>query len=83
VGLLRKANKVLAQQEGVLEVQTYGDLMHVFVDNIEQRRPQLEAALQSEQIGMTNFRRTMPRMEEAFISLIGKMEDQAVEEQAA
>ena len=80
VGLLRKAHKVLAQQEGVLEVQSYGGLMHVFVDNIEQRRSQLESVLAAEQISMTNFRRTMPRMEEAFISLIGKMEQQPVEE---
>lgn len=76
IGLLRRANRLLEKQPGVLEVQTFGDLMHVFVDNIEQRRPQLEAALQSEQISMANFRRTMPRMEEAFISLIGKMEEQ-------
>ena len=76
VGLLRKANRLLAGQPGVLEVQTYGDLMHVFVDNIEQRRPQLETALAAAQISMANYRQTMPRMEEAFISLIGKMEDQ-------
>jgi hypothetical protein len=74
VGLLRKANQILSQQAGVLEVQTYGDLMHVFMDSITQRRPQLEAALATEQISMANFRQTMPRMEEAFISLIGKME---------
>jgi ABC-2 type transport system ATP-binding protein len=76
VGLLRKANRLLAGQPGVLEVQTYGDLMHVFVDNIEQRRPQLETALAAAQISMANYRQTTPRMEEAFISLIGKMEDQ-------
>ncbi|MBN1992508.1 MAG: ABC transporter ATP-binding protein [Anaerolineae bacterium] len=80
VGLLRQANKILAKQEGVLEVQTYGDLMHVFVDNLEQRRPQLETALAAAQINMTNFRQTMPRMEEAFISLIGKLEGQKPEQ---
>jgi ABC-2 type transport system ATP-binding protein len=74
VGLLRRADRILSQQTGVLEVQTYGDLMHVFVDSIAQRRPQLEAALAAEQITITNFRQTTPRMEEAFISLIGKME---------
>ncbi|MBE7555279.1 MAG: ABC transporter ATP-binding protein [Anaerolineales bacterium] len=74
VGLLRQANQILSRQAGVLEVQTYGDLMHVFVDNIEQRRSQLEAALAAQQISITNFRQTVPRMEEAFISLIGKME---------
>ena len=48
--------------------------MHVFVDNIDQRKPQLESALAVEQISMANFRRTAPRMEEAFISIISKME---------
>lgn len=74
VGLLRRTNQVLAQQPGVLEIQTYGDLMHVFVDNIAQRRSQMKAALAVEHINMANFRQTAPRMEEAFISLIGKME---------
>jgi ABC-2 type transport system ATP-binding protein len=76
VGLLRTANRLLADQPGVLEIQTYGDLMHVFVDNIEQRRPEIETALAAEEINMANFRRTTPRMEEAFISLIGKVEAQ-------
>jgi ABC-2 type transport system ATP-binding protein len=75
VGLLRKVNRILAAQTGVLEVQTYGDLMHVFVDSIKKRRQQIETALASEQIGMANFRQTLPRMEEAFISLIGKMKE--------
>lgn len=74
VGLLRRANQVLAQQPGVLEIQTYGDLMHVFVDNIAQRRSQMKATLAMERINMANFRQTAPRMEEAFISLIGRME---------
>ena len=76
VGLLRTANRLLTGQPGVLEIQTYGDLMHVFVDNVEQRRPEIEATLAKEQISMANYRQTMPRMEEAFISLIGKMEQQ-------
>ena len=74
VGLLRQANRTLAKQAGVLEVQTYGDLMHVFVDSITQRRSQLEAALVAEQIKMADFRQTAPRMEDAFVSLIGKRE---------
>ncbi len=75
VGLLRRVDRLLLQQEGILEVQTYGDLIHLFVDNIAQRRPQLEAVLAAEQINMADLRQTTPRMEEAFISLIGKMEE--------
>jgi ABC-2 type transport system ATP-binding protein len=74
VGLLRQVNRLLAALPGVLEVQTYGDLMHVFVDNLSHRQPEIEAALLAQQISMINPRHTMPRMEEAFISLIGKME---------
>jgi ABC-2 type transport system ATP-binding protein len=80
VGLLRQADRLLTKQAGVLETQTYGDLMHLFVDNIDQRRPQLEAALTTEQITMADFRQTMPRMEEAFISLIGKLAEEKLEE---
>jgi ABC-2 type transport system ATP-binding protein len=76
VGLLRRANRALTAADGVLEIQTYGDLMHVFVDSIAQRRPQLESALAAEEIRMANFRQTAPRMEEAFISLIGRMENE-------
>jgi ABC-2 type transport system ATP-binding protein len=74
VGLLRKSERIVSGQEGVFEVQSYGDLMHVFVDNIDRRRPQLETALAAEQITIDNVRQTTPRMEEAFISLINKME---------
>jgi ABC-2 type transport system ATP-binding protein len=75
MGLRRRTNQILKQQDGVLEVQHYGDLIHVFVDNISQRRGQLERLLAAEQIRMTNFRQIMPRMEEAFISLMSKRED--------
>jgi len=77
ISLLRHTNLLLTAQSGVLEVQTYGDLMHVFVDDAARRQPELEAALRAENIRTVNFRRTMPRMEEAFISLIGKMEADA------
>ena len=33
LGLLRRAAAVSAGLPGVLEVQTYGDLLHLFVDN--------------------------------------------------
>ena len=79
VGLLRQTHRVLDGQEGVLEVQSYGDLIRVFVDDVQQRRPQLETALAAAQITLSNFRQTMPRMEEAFISLMGKMETGEIE----
>jgi hypothetical protein len=56
--------------EGVLEVQTYGDKLHVFVDDVSRRKEQIEAALDSQEIAHDNLREIEVRMEEAFISLI-------------
>jgi len=69
---LRQASKAIANLEGVLEVQTYGDLLHVFVDSAAKRVRELETCLSAQGIGVESLRQTRPRMEEAFISLIRK-----------
>jgi ABC-2 type transport system ATP-binding protein len=69
---LRAAQGVIAELPGVLEVQTYGDLLHIFVDDVALRQSQLEAALAAEKVEVVGLRQTRPRMEEAFISLIRK-----------
>jgi len=69
---LRAAQEVIARLPGVLEVQTYGDLLHIFVDDVALRQSQLEAALAAEKVEVVSLRQTRPRMEEAFISLIRK-----------
>jgi ABC-2 type transport system ATP-binding protein len=72
---LREASAVLAGLPGVLEVQTYGDLLHVFVDSAAQRAPEVQAALAGAGVAVAGLRQTRPRMEEAFISLIRKRMD--------
>jgi ABC-2 type transport system ATP-binding protein len=69
---LRRAEAVVVAQEGVLEVQTYGDLLHIFVDQVSARQEMIRGALQAEGIGIYSLRQTRPRMEEAFISLVRK-----------
>ncbi len=69
---LREAARILAEQPGVLEIQTYGDLLHVFVDDAAHRAATLQQALTGAGIGVQGLRQTRPRMEEAFISLIRK-----------
>lgn len=69
---LRRAGKIVADLDGVLEIQTYGDLLHVFVDSAQERIAELEKLLAREGIGVSGLRQTRPRMEEAFISLIRK-----------
>jgi ABC-2 type transport system ATP-binding protein len=67
---LRLAEQTANAVDGVLEVQTYGDLLHVFVDNAAERQPALLAALAKAGARVTSMRQTRPHMEEAFISLV-------------
>jgi ABC-2 type transport system ATP-binding protein len=67
---LREASRIVEGLPGVLEVQTYGDLVHVFVDEAERRASAIEQALSDAGIAVRGLRQTRPRMEEAFISLI-------------
>ena len=64
------AQKLVTDLEGVLEVQTYGLMLHVFVDDIAQRQGEIETALAAQGITCTGMRQIEARMEEAFISLI-------------
>ncbi len=58
--------------DGVLEVQTYGAMLHVFVDDVARRREEIKTALATQGINCRDMREIEPRMEEAFISLIRK-----------
>jgi ABC-2 type transport system ATP-binding protein len=64
------ARDMVSKMKGVQELQTYGAMLHVFVDNPETRRPQIEAALVGQGIRISGMRTIQPRMEEAFISLV-------------
>ncbi len=72
--MARLATSVLSNMEGVLEIQIYGDLLHVFVDSLEQREAQVVSRLETAKVRYSGLRRTQPRMEEAFISLIKRQE---------
>jgi len=69
-----RAGPLVAGLDGVLEMQTYGLMLHVFVDDVERRRREIEAALAGQGISCEGMREIEPRMEEAFISLIRKQE---------
>jgi ABC-2 type transport system ATP-binding protein len=68
------ARDLAAGLPGVLEVQTYGAMLHLFLDDLARRQPQIEAALSAQGITWSGMRRIEPRMEEAFISLIQRQE---------
>ena len=65
-----QARRIAAALPGVLEVQTYGDLLHVFVHDAAAIAPQLAQALAAAGVPVTEIKRAQPRVEEAFISLI-------------
>jgi ABC-2 type transport system ATP-binding protein len=67
---VHRACALLAGLPGVLEVQTYGDLIHVFVEEAEAGQVAVTQALEGAGIAVSDLRQTRPRMEEAFISLI-------------
>jgi ABC-2 type transport system ATP-binding protein len=80
---LRRAEPLVARVEGVNEVQTYGDLLHVFVDNAARRQESLRAVLQAAGIEVISLRQTRPRMEEAFVSLVRRQMESADDAGAA
>ncbi|MBN1179801.1 MAG: ABC transporter ATP-binding protein [Anaerolineae bacterium] len=67
---LRDASHLLQALPQVLEVQVYGDLLHVFVRDVDAGRAAVETALGQAGIRVEALRLTRPRMEQAFISLI-------------
>jgi ABC-2 type transport system ATP-binding protein len=67
---LEAARTLLAAQPGVLEVQVYGTLLHVFVEDADRVWPRLQTTLSAADITIDAVRLIHPRMEEAFISLI-------------
>ncbi|MHB0877479.1 MAG: ABC transporter ATP-binding protein [Anaerolineae bacterium] len=70
MAVMRRAEATLAATPGVLEVQTYGDLLHVFVGGGADGMALVAEALERAGLQAHDLRRTQARMEEAFISLI-------------
>jgi len=67
---LRQARQILAELPGVIEMQTFGNQLRLFVRDADTAIGQVQAALATQSIEVRDVRRTRPRMEEAFISLV-------------
>jgi ABC-2 type transport system ATP-binding protein len=67
---LQAAEKIVQRIDGVREVQIYGDRLHVFVNDCPECRAQIEAALRGGGLTGIEIRTALPRLEEAFISLV-------------
>jgi len=70
----KKALETVSALGGVREAQTYGESIHLLVDSGERRLPEIERVLKKENLAYRSIRIAPARMEEAFISLIRKLE---------
>jgi ABC-2 type transport system ATP-binding protein len=70
------AHDLIIELPGVNEVQTYGEALHILVDSGKERLPMIERSLKENDIGYTNTRIAPARMEEAFISLISRLDQE-------
>ncbi|MCP4138683.1 MAG: ABC transporter ATP-binding protein [Chloroflexi bacterium] len=71
----QKAKKLVENLPGVLEAQTYGEALHLLVDDGNKGLAQITEALTKKGIKFRGARVAPIRMEEAFISLIQKLEN--------
>jgi ABC-2 type transport system ATP-binding protein len=71
----QNARQELLHLPGVMEVQTFGENLRVFLESSEQVLPLVESRLNERGITIRSVREVPARMEEAFISLIRSMED--------
>ncbi len=69
--------EVLEGMPGVREVQIYGDLLHILVDDAEARIEEVRSAVEAAGKTVHGIRKIKPRMEEAFIHLIRKEQSAA------
>src|SRR5512141_1418719 len=75
---LALSRQVLDSLEGIREIQTYGDKLHVFVDDAASRKAQIASVLEANGIQHDELRRIEVRREEAFISLIRRQVKQGL-----
>jgi ABC-2 type transport system ATP-binding protein len=77
-----KARAVLRDVPGIHEVQSFGELLNVFVDDVETGEKVIQEALGQAGISVGAMRQVEPRMEEAFVSLIRRRARLAAVDQA-
>jgi ABC-2 type transport system ATP-binding protein len=68
------AYDLVATLPGVVEVQTYGESLHILVDTASKRIPAVTAALEQNGLKVGQVRQASPRMEAAFVSMIRRMD---------
>jgi drug efflux transport system ATP-binding protein len=70
------ARKVIEASEGVLSASTHGDTIRVLVDQAD-REAAIQATLAAEGVNVQNLRVVKPRLEDAFVMLVNRMNVQS------
>ena len=78
----RRAKGILQNVPGVIEIQTYGEALHILVDSEEKRLAMIEKTLAKNDVTYRELRRAPIRMEEAFLSFISHMNVEQKEEES-
>lgn len=61
---------LLVELPGVKEIQTYGEALHILVDDADKQIKSIRKKLKKNQVSYSDLYASLPRMEEAFISLV-------------
>jgi len=69
-----RARRVIESSDGVLTVSTHGDLLRILTDRAE-RAAALQAACQAQHIAISELRAVKPRLEDAFVLMLGQTAD--------
>jgi ABC-2 type transport system ATP-binding protein len=69
------ALETVSKLPGVGEVQTYGESLHVLVDSGAQRLAEIRTALAEAGVSVRSMRIAPARMEDAFLSVMGQLEE--------
>jgi hypothetical protein len=72
-----KAQAILKALPGVLELQTYGEYLNIMVDDADKCLLMVKKAFEKLGVGYRGLRAAPMRMEEAFISIIRRLEESA------
>jgi ABC-2 type transport system ATP-binding protein len=69
---LHRAREAVLGLEDILEVQTFGNELRIFTQDAEATMASVRSRLEDRDIRVLGMSRSRPRMEEAFISLVGR-----------
>ncbi len=69
---VRKAKEILRAAQGVMGIQTYGELIHVFVEDAEGKKEELKEELERGGVTVRHIKVVRPRLEDAFAFILSR-----------